>query len=376
MILLDRVILLRFLGSFLLLFAIFFVLAVTLDVVLQIDEFVDVAKEAVAAGRFESLPGAVVVAILDFHGPRIFQFFGFMVGLVSVAAAGFTLSSMVKHRELVAITSAGIGLVRVGLVILAGAFALNVLALVNGELVLPRLAPMLLRKHDAILARGLREYEVPLTRDADNALLRATRFDPDAERLVEPLMLRRDEAGRAVERISAISATWDEAAGAWILEGGEAIEVRPAGEASPAADRVVRTSRPVDRFETDLSPTSLLVRRSAEYAQLLGLVEIQRLREGAGPQGDVLARTYYGRFAQVAVNLLVLATVLPCFLLRAPRPLLAQSAKTAAIAVPGILGSIAIMTVELPGLPPALSSFLPAALLLPIAAARLAWLRS
>jgi lipopolysaccharide export LptBFGC system permease protein LptF len=369
MILLDRVILLRFLGSFLLLFAIFFVLAVTLDVVLQIDEFVDVAKEAVAAGRFESLPGAVVVAILDFHGPRLFQFFGFMVGLVSVAAAGFTLSSMVKHRELVAITSAGIGLVRVGLVILAGAFALNVLALVNGELVLPRLAPMLLRKHDAILARGLREYEVPLTRDADNALLRATRF-------VEPLMLRRDEAGRAVERISAISATWDEAAGAWILEGGEAIEVRPAGEASPAADRVVRTSRPVDRFETDLSPTSLLVRRSAEYAQLLGLVEIQRLREGAGPQGDVLARTYYGRFAQVAVNLLVLATVLPCFLLRAPRPLLAQSAKTAAIAVPGILGSIAIMTVELPGLPPALSSFLPAALLLPIAAARLAWLRS
>ena len=376
MILLDRVVLRRFLGSFLLLFAIFFLLAVALDVVLQIDEFVDVSKEAVAAGRFESLPVAVAVAILDFHGPRLFQLFGFMVGLVAVAAAGFTLSSMVKHRELVAIAAAGIGLVRVGLVILAGAFALNLLALVNGELVLPRLAPMLMRKHDAILARGLREYEVPLTRDADNALLRAVRFDPDAGRLDEPLLLRRDDLGRAVERISARSAVWDEDASAWILEDGEAIEIRAAGEDAAAGDRVVRRSRPIDRIETDLSPSSLLVRRSAEYAQLLGLVEIQRLREGAGPEADVLARAYYGRFAQVAVNLLVLATVLPCFLLREPRPLLAQSARAAAIAVPGILGSIAVMTVEIPGLSPALSAFLPAALLLPIAAARLAWLES
>jgi len=376
MILLDRVILLRFLGSFLLLFAIFFTMAVALDVVLQIDEFVDVSKEAVAAGRYESLPVAVTVAILDFHGPRIFQFFGFVVGLVAVAAAGFTLSSMVKHRELVAIASAGVGLVRVGLVILAAAFALNLVALVNGELVLPRLAPMLLRKHDAILARGLREYEVPLTRDADNALLRAARFDPEGGRLVDVLLLRRDESGRAVSRISATAADWDEASSSWILEGGEAIEIRPVGGETVAAGQVVRTSRPVERFETDLSPAALLVRRSAEYAQLLGLVELQRLREDAGPAGDVLARTYYARFAQVAVNLLVLAAVLPCFLLREPRPLLAQSAKAAAIAVPGILGSMAIMTVELPGLPSALSSFLPAALLLPIAAARLAWLRS
>lgn len=376
MILLDRVILLRFLGSFLLLFAIFFVLAVTLDVVLQIDEFVDVAQRAVETGRFESMPVAVAMAILDFHGPRIFQFFGFMVGLVAVAAAGFTLSSMVKHRELVAIASAGIGLVRVGLVILAGAFALNLLAVVNGELVLPRIAPMLLRDHDAILTRGLRAYEVPLTRDADNDLLRAVRFDPDEGRLDEPLFLRRDDVGRAVERITASSAVWEEAGSAWVLEGGESIEIRPAGDEALSADRVVRTARPVERFETDLSPTSLLVRRSAEYAQLLGLVEIQRLRREAGPEGDVLARTYYGRFAQVAVNLLVLATVLPCFLLREPRPLLGQSAKAAAIAVPGVLGSLAIMSVELPGLPPALSSFLPAALLLPIAVARVAWLRS
>ena len=48
MILLDRTILRRFLSSFLLLFAVFFVLAVSLDVILQIDEFVEAAKVAVS----------------------------------------------------------------------------------------------------------------------------------------------------------------------------------------------------------------------------------------------------------------------------------------------------------------------------------------
>ncbi|MFZ9692604.1 MAG: hypothetical protein ACO3EP_11245, partial [Phycisphaerales bacterium] len=163
MILLDRSILRRFLSSFLLLFAVFFVLAVSLDVILQIDEFVEAAKEAVASGRFASFGEGLAVAIFNFHGPRLFQFFAFMVGLVAVAAAGFTLASMVKHRELVAIMSAGVGLVRIGLVILAGAFMLNMLALVNSELVLPRLAPLLLRQHNAILAEGIREFEVPLT---------------------------------------------------------------------------------------------------------------------------------------------------------------------------------------------------------------------
>ncbi len=375
MILLDRTILRRFLSSFLLLFAVFFVLAVSLDVILQIDEFVEAAKVAVSSERFGTFGEGLAVAILNFHGPRLFQFFGFMVGLVAVAAAGFTLSSMVKHRELVAILSAGVGLVRVGLVILAGAFLLNMLALLNSELVLPRLAPLLLRQHNAILAEGVREFEVPLTVDGRNALLRARSFDPEEGRIEGVLVLRRDDAGRATERISATSAVWDADAGGWRLEQGESTTIRVQGEETPT-DRVVRETRPIEVHETDLSPKSLLVRRSAQYAQLLSLSEISSLRQGSGPEADVLARAYYGRFAQVAVNLLVLTIALPCFLLREPRPLLGQSAKAAAIAVPGILGSIAVMSIEIPGLPPALSTFLPAALLLPIAVSRIVWLRT
>jgi len=283
---------------------------------------------------------------------------------------------MVKHRELVALMSAGVGLVRVGLAIILGAFALNLLGLVNSEVLVPRLAPLLLREHNSILAAGVREYEVPLTRDAANALLRASSFDPKQGRLRGVLIIRRDEAGRASERITAAAATYEEDARGWRLEGGESIVIRAGDEPVATGDRAMQERRAAEFFESDLSPKTLLVRRSAQYSQMLSLAEIAALRQGSGPEADVLARAYYGRFAQIAVNLLILVIALPCFLLREPRPLLGSSVQAAVIAVPGILGSIAIMSIEVPGLPPALSTFLPAAILLPVAVARLVWLRT
>jgi hypothetical protein len=48
----------------------------------------------------------------------------------------------------------------------------------------------------------------------------------------------------------------------------------------------------------------------------------------------------------------------------------------AAVAVPGLLGALFTMTVDLPGVPATVGVFLPVALLLPIAAWRLGALRS
>ena len=90
MLLIDRTIALRFLGNFITLFCMLFIFAVSIDVVLQFDSFVGAARTAVEAERFGSVFLATIAAILDFHGPRVFQFFAFMVGLVSVGAAGFS----------------------------------------------------------------------------------------------------------------------------------------------------------------------------------------------------------------------------------------------------------------------------------------------
>lgn len=378
--LLDRHILARFLGNFVVLMAIVFLLAVALDVILQLDEFVTAARRAAGEEqRFGSFAVAIAVAILDFHGPRLFQFFGWMVGLVSIGAMGFTLAAMVRSRELVAMMAGGIGLLRVAMVFLAGAFGLNLLQVVNGELIVPRLAPQLLRHHDAILRSGIDRFEVPLTRDAGNALLRAASFDPATERLEGVLALRRDAAGRVQERIAAAAASWVEERRGWLLEGGVLLELSPLAEGGADAEggaARIRSERPVEFFATDLGPRSLLVRRSAPFASMLSLAEIANLREDAGPERGRLARAAYGRFGQIAVNLLVLLVAAPCLLVRDPRPLLGGAVAATAIGVVGILGSIALMAIELPGVPPAIAAFVPAAVLLPIAVVRLGSLRS
>jgi hypothetical protein len=61
---------------------------------------------------------------------------------------------------------------------------------------------------------------------------------------------------------------------------------------------------------------------------------------------------------------------------RAPQKMLRSSVLCAAVAVPGLLGSLFTMTVEMPGIPATVGVFLPVALLLPVAAWRVGALRS
>ncbi|MAD78182.1 MAG: hypothetical protein CMJ51_02285, partial [Planctomycetaceae bacterium] len=196
MLLLDRHIILRFLGNFALLFTLLFVFAISIDVVVQFDEFVE-AAELVAERDGRWVPVVFVEGVLDFHGPRIFQFYAFMVGLVGVAAAGFTLVQMHRSRELVAIMAAGVPLHRIAAAIIAAQVGLVLLQLVDQELILPRLATKLNRVHDRVLQPGVETFEVPLARDARGALLFASSIDPNAGTATSLLVLRRGETGVA-----------------------------------------------------------------------------------------------------------------------------------------------------------------------------------
>ena len=82
------------------------------------------------------------------------------------------------------------------------------------------------------------------------------------------------------------------------------------------------------------------------------------------------------RFAGACVNLLMLVICLPFFLVREPQKMLRPSVICAAVAVPGLLGSLFTMTVDLPNIPATVGVFLPVALLLPVAAWRVGALRS
>lgn len=367
----DRYILLRFLSNFLLLFGLLFVFVISIDIIVQFDEFSDAAaRESEAKGRPYGL--VFVHAIVEFHAPRIFQFYAYMVGLIGMAAAGFTLAQMHRAKELVAIMAAGVSLRRVAAVLLAAEAALVVVQLVDSEFILPRLAPMLVRQHQQILQPSSETFQVPLTRDAGNSLLHFQSLDP-AEGVAEGvLILVRAADGPALERISASRGVWDEGGQQWILTDGQRIVAAAVTE--PGVSMTSRTS--VEAFATDLSPQRLLTRRSLQFAQLLSSRQLSSMASSGGIDQSRLARVVYGRYSGAIVNLLVLALALPFFLLREPANMLIQSLKASAVVLPVLIGSLALMSMSLPGLSPALGAFLPVAVLLPIAFGRLAYLKT
>ena len=370
MTLLDRTIALRFLGNFLTLFCLIFLFYVSIDVVLQFDSFVEAAQEAVAQKRFSSVWGTTVLAILDFHGPRVFQFFGFMVGLATVAAAGFTLSQMQRSRELVAILASGIPLHRVAFVIFIAAGLLNLLQVLNQEFVIPRLAPVLLREHGQILSSTKTVFSVPLTRDAKDNLFSGTKLDVNEGTIRDLLVMVRGEERTADRRIFAKVATWDDSSESWLLQSGVATS------RSGPDQEVLEQQEAIASYPTDLSPHALSVRRDRDRAQMLSTLEISQLRSQGIDASRSLGRLMWSRIGSIGVNLLVLLLVLPSFLRRLPGPLLAQSVHCALIGIPALLISVLVMMLPVPGVSPAVMAILPTAVLIPISFWRMASLES
>jgi lipopolysaccharide export system permease protein len=253
----DRYIVRRFLANFFILLILLFVFAVSIDLLLELDEFVEVAQDRVGPeGGFLPQMLALIGFVVNFHGPRLFQFYAYMLGLLSVGAMGFTLAQMHRHRELVALLASGVRLHRIGLPILVAALGLNILQLANQELMLPRLAPLLIRGHHDIGEQGAEAFDVRFTSDGRGNLLQAPSFDPQTDTLELPTFIERDEAGRTVRRITADQATWDESDQAWILVGGRAITPQASAEGTTA----VLQGQPVDRYATDLGPDVLKMR--------------------------------------------------------------------------------------------------------------------
>ena len=364
----DRHILARFFVNYAILFALLFIFAVAIDVILSLDRFVDAAREIEGdqAGGLR-IAWRLLVVTFDFEGPRLFQFYAYLNGLTAVGAMGFTLAQMVRHRELTAIMASGVSLYRLAMPFIVAVFVLSVLQLVNQEAVLPRLAPLLLRDHGRIGEKGLQTFEIAFTPDSAGHLLQAPDFNPQTQTLTLPTYLERDAQGRTVRRIAADSARWSEGDKSWLLSNGSVVTLSsdvPASQPEDSGAEVIR-KRGIERFVTDLTPHVLLVRQYAQFASMLSLSQINQMLQASHiADRDALLRYRYSRFSSVLINLLVLWLTLPCFLLREPANLLRQSVQAAFLAIPATVGSAIGMMVDMPGIPPAASVFLPVVVLM------------
>jgi len=368
--LLDWYIIRRFFANFMILFALMYLFAVAIDLLVSLDRFVSEARTVTGDDRtWLGVLWTSARLIVDFQTPRLFQFYSFLYGLLAVGAMGFTLAQMHRHKELVSIMAAGVGLHRVAMPFIGCAFLLGLVQLANGELILPRVAPLLLRDHGQIGSEQFQRFAVPFTRDGNDNLLQAAAMIPSSTggTLTSLTFIVRDAEARTQQRITAERAMWDEVSQSWILE--EGWRVQPASGGTSLRE-------PAERITTDLTPEALTMRQHGQFASMLSLAQIQEMLQTPDVvDARALVRFKYARFSGVLTSVLVLALCLPTFLLREPVPLMPQTLKCAGIAVPATMGAAIGMMADLPG-PPAASVFLPVIILGLLVLARWTWMKT
>jgi lipopolysaccharide export LptBFGC system permease protein LptF len=368
---LDRHIAGRVLLNFVLLFAALYLFAATVDIILNLDEFTrlaeaDVGKDAMWIRRL----GVAMLYAANYHLPQLFQFYAWLYGLVLVGAAAFTLAQMNRYRELVAVMAIGMSLRRVAIPFLAVGVLLGGLQILNQEIMLPRLAPLLLRTHQHAKQGAVDAFPVKFTDDAAGTLLQAASFDPGSETLTRPTLIERDAAGRTTRRWWAAKAHWNAQEGGWDLVDGRTVEITADGRGSTA-------SKPATIVKTDLSPMRLTMRRYGQVASMLSLSQInEMLQWPEARESAALRRSAVSRFAIVVLNVLILAISLPFFLDRLPGSLFARAVRCALIVLPLYFTTAGLMLVPLGIVGPLVGVVLPALLLLPVAMMRVGLIRT
>lgn len=368
---LDRAILARFLGNFAVIFLLLYVFAVSVDTIVQAQKFVEAAKAMAPDGAATTL--GILKAVAIFHGPRIFQMFQYLAGLVAVGAMGFTLAQLHRNRELVAMLAAGISLPRVALPIILGGAVLGGLQALDQEVIVPRLAPQLLMEHTELAKKGPPQLPIHLMADDAGALLHAEAFDRASGTMRGFVALQRDQAGGLQARIQASAAAWDEQSQSWVLKDGRRVVTADARDANA---RQLSASEPVERFGSSLSPRAIAMRQNRLFAHMLSSAQIVAMVEDGSLGAADGKRFVIGRWGAIAANLLVLIASLPYFLLREPANLLVQSVRCVAFAVPMALGAMVAMSVPMSGLGPTAGVLIPIAALIPLAVWRLSGVRT
>lgn len=372
MTILDRYIARRYLLNVVTLVVALFAFVVVVDVFVNLRGFVAAAGKVRADAKGLELALLTVLMIIDIWGPRLLQLFGYLTGVALVGAMGFTCASFVRSGEFVAILAGGVSLRRLMGPIFAVALFVTILGAINQEFVLPRVAHLLARDPSDAGERSFETVSVPLARDGAGRLFYAAKFEPDEKgetpggvmtgvQIWEPPA---GESGRGFlggRRIRADKATWD--GSAWVLENGRAdrIEVgAPVGSAGV-----------VERIQTDLDPTAILVEEIKGYGQTLSWAQVSeglgRIDPADTAARDRLRRLQWGRVSVMLSNMLALAVAMPFFLLREPKNMVRQSLLAAPLSLLALMGAVLGAAAPLPGLPVWLGVLVPALALAPIA---------
>lgn len=365
---LDRYIIKQFLINFGILFLVMMSLFVVVDLIVDIDEFVQ-AGEAHAEMWYGSKWTATLATIIDYYGPVVLLLYVFCNGLIVVAAMGFTITGLQRHRELTAVIASGISLYRVAAPVLVTGVILSALTLPVQEFILPPLAPKLLRSKSQLKDphKGLESKEVYYANAGGQNLLSAASFEVRDKKLTGVRILERDSAGITTKIVYAKAAYWNSDLEQWDFVEGYAEEPLSVMDDGTRQPRKVLEAK---AYRSDLSPTVLQARRNALFANLLSLRDLERLASNKAVTTDQrlkIQQIVWSRFSLMVLNVLILVMGIPFFLRRMPGDMLKSSLRAAMVCIGAWAGGLILLQGTPFGMP-ALAAWLPVIIYLPVSA--------
>ena len=303
-----------FLSGYLILMAVGLGLYLLGDSLVNIDEFTQ--DPNLSAGE-------VLTLIADFYGAQVPLFYSQLAGPVMAVAAAFALAVMLRNNELTALLAAGMPLQRLVAPLTIGAVVLVGVWVANREWVIPSLAHKIARTHDDVV--GTRTEAIQCARDQHNAILSAARFLPREGRLERVYIVEPDASGRPRGLIAAEQADWDPQRRTWRLQRGRRImqALATAGELGEAA-----RDTPVAEYSFGLSPEELVLRRGAQWSNLMSLKELNSLlRQPNLVNRASLDMSRHLFVTQPLVQLILVLLTIPHFLTREPANIFAAGGR-------------------------------------------------
>jgi lipopolysaccharide export system permease protein len=368
--LLDRYIIRQFLINFSILLVVLMTLFILVDLIIDFDEFLEAGQ--VHQDRWQGSPLLATIAItLGYYGPVVLLIYTFFNGLIVLAAMGFTLTGLLRNRELIAVVASGVSLYRVAAPIIVAGLLLILLALPVQEFVLPGMSAALTRSKSQLSREtyGMERRRLYYANAGDRDLLSAARFTVDGgnAKLHDVRIVQRDPDKMTYQLVTAQGAEWNKEQQRWRLIGVTAEQPPNPGDGRARGQRVTDAQA---WYDADLTPKVLLARRDERVANLLSIRDLQGMlgNEALRPGQSVkLQQIIWSRFSLIVLNVLVLIIGLPFFLRRLPVNMLQPALRAAALCL-GAWGAGLLLLQLPPGGLPIVIAWLPVVLFLPVAA--------
>jgi len=310
----DRYVLLTFVRNYLISFLVLIGLYITLDMVFNFDELMP-SESGQAAG---ALSAATIIAdIANYYFYQSFFIYAQLGGVIAVVAAAFTLMRLIRFNELTALLASGMPLLRVAMPIVFCGIFVNGLLVADQELLIPLIAPKLMRNHEQMHMPTARSFPIPAIMDDQKRLLNAARYTP-ATATVPASMLYVTIIQRppAAQQITASEAHWNEAAGQWDLIDGKLV-ISPANP-----DQLPPPPQPCAAYKSNITPDEINLYRGGQYVQYMATSRINQLLNEPQSYGTAaLLRIKHMRFTQPLDNCIMLLLGVATILCRNPTEL-------------------------------------------------------